>query len=131
MFSELAPIREIRGQQGRSMDIKSRATQDRRNISRVIARLDCSFISGGVSHEAVIVDLSLKGAFLSSNFLPPNGSTITVEIKPPAVKMALSFNCTVLRGTWVMAEQGKRSRFGIRFTASHPDLLILISKLSR
>lgn len=111
------------------MTIKSRVTQDRRNASRVMARLDCRFISEGVSHDAVIVDLSLKGAFLSSKFLPPNGSTITVEIKPPAVKKPVSFDSKVLRGTWVMSDQGKRGRFGIRYSASNPELLVLIGRL--
>ena len=94
-----------------------------------MARLDCCFKSGGTRHDAVIVDLSLKGAYLSSEFLPSSGSTITVVIQPPAVKKTLSFDGTVLRGTWVMTEHGKRGRFGVRFAGTSPDLLTLIGKL--
>jgi hypothetical protein len=110
------------------MTINSRATQDRRKTSRVIARLDCSFTLEGTRHEAVIVDLSMKGALLSSKFLPKTGSTISIAINPPAVRKMLSIDCTVLRGTWVMADQGKRSRFSIRFEGAGPELLLLISK---
>ncbi len=96
-----------------------------------MARLDCCFISGGTRHDAVIVDLSMKGAFLSAKALPSNGSTITVELKPPAVKKPLSFQAAVLRGTWVMSEHGKLGRFGIRFAATPTDLIPLISRLNR
>ena len=44
------------------MAIRNRARQDRRNLSRVIVRLDCQFTHEGVTHKAVMVDLSLKGA---------------------------------------------------------------------
>jgi hypothetical protein len=129
MFYWLTPIRQVYTSEDAKMTSGSRVTQDRRNTSRVMARIECFFTSGKTRHSAVIVDLSLKGAFLSSKFLPENGSSITVEIQPPAVKKALSFDGTVLRGTWVMSEQGKLGRFGIRFASNNPDLLILITKL--
>jgi hypothetical protein len=111
------------------MTINSRVNQDRRNTSRVMARLDCSFTSQETRYAAVIVDLSMKGAFLSSTFLPPTGSTITIELGPPAVKKPILFDCTVLRGTWVMSDQGKRGRFSIRFAGSNPELMLLISRI--
>ena len=111
------------------MTIKSRVSQDRRNTSRVMARLDCCLIIDGVSHKAVIVDLSMKGAFLSTKILPPNGSTVTVSIKPPAVKKELMFTGTVTRGTWVTSDHGKLGRFGVRFGTHPTDLLMLVSKL--
>ncbi|MDM7995022.1 MAG: PilZ domain-containing protein [Acidobacteriota bacterium] len=113
------------------MTIRSRATQDRRNVSRVMARLNCSYTSGEKKYDGVIVNLSLKGAFISSKFLPPEGSTVTVELKPPAVKKPLSFQSTVLRGTWAMSEHGKMGRFGIRFDVSNPDLMLLVARLHR
>jgi hypothetical protein len=112
------------------MAIKSRVSQDRRNTSRVMARLDCLLTVGGVDHKAVIVDLSMKGAFLSCNILPPGGSTITVTIRPPAVKKQLVFTGTVIRGTWVTSDHGRLGRFGIRFDAHSTDILLLISKLN-
>lgn len=117
--------------EGECMTIRSRVTQDRRNVSRVMARLNCRFTEGDKKWDGVIVDLSLKGAFISSKFLPANGSTVTVEIVPPAVKKPLSFQSTVLRGTWVMSEQGKMGRFGIRFDGSNPDLMLLVAGLHR
>jgi hypothetical protein len=129
MFYGTEPIRQVDASEDSNMTIKSRVSQDRRNTSRVMARLDCSFTSKGTRYAAVIVDLSMKGAFISSTFLPSTGSTITIELGPPAVKKPLSFDCTVLRGTWVMSDQGKRGRFSIRFSGPNPELMLLISKI--
>jgi hypothetical protein len=116
-------------QRGYAMTIQSRVSQDRRNTSRVMARLDCRFTFEGVSQKAVIVNLSLKGAFLSAKSLPPNGSTITVALNPPAAKKEIIFSGTVTRGTWAASEQGKISRFGIRFGTLPLDLIALINTL--
>jgi hypothetical protein len=110
--------------------IQSRVSQDRRNTSRIIARLDCGFTYAGVRYEAVLVDLSFRGAYVSSEFLPPNGSTIMVTLAPPAVKDELVFQATIIRGTWAMSEHGKRGRFGIRFSGASPELMLLISKMN-
>ena len=111
------------------MAIRSRATQDRRGISRVIARLDCQFIHEGVSRDAVIVDLSLKGAFLSSKYLPPKDSHVTVTVQPPQVGKKLVLEGKVIRGGQGMSEFGEMSRFGIQFSHSSLDLIELIKKL--
>jgi hypothetical protein len=95
-----------------------------------MARLDCSLAFDGKNHKAVMVDLSMKGAFLSSKILPPDGSTVTVTIKPPIVKKELVFTSTVTRGTWVSSDHGKLGRFGIRFDAHSTEFLMLISKLN-
>ena len=112
------------------MTIQTRVSQDRRNISRVMSRLDCHFTFEGKRHEAVIINLSMKGAFLSSPAMPPNGSNIIVEIRQPGVKKDLVFDGTVLRGTWVNSDHGKLGRFGIRVANAPIGLLALISKLN-
>jgi len=129
MFCQFAPIRQIYASKDMRMTIQTRVSQERRNTSRVIARLDCHFTIDGVSHKGVIVDLSLRGAYLSAKHLPPNGSDITVKIQPPAVKRDLVFDGKVIRGTWAMSEQGKLGRFGVRFSSPPPDLIPVISKL--
>lgn len=108
------------------MAIHSRATQDRRNISRVIVRMDCQFTHEGVNHKAVMVDLSLKGAFFSATFLPPNNSVVTVTLNPPAAPKPLVFEGTVIRGTWAMSDHGKRGRFGIKFAYAPPSFIALL-----
>jgi hypothetical protein len=95
-----------------------------------MARLDCHFTYEGVSQKAVIVNLSLKGAFISAQILPPTGNTITVTLGPPAVKKKIVFSGTVTRGTWANSEQGKISRFGIRFGTIPLDLMGLINSLN-
>jgi hypothetical protein len=110
--------------------IHSRATQDRRKISRVIARLDCQFTYEGITHKAVMVDLSLKGAFFSAAFLPPKDSHITVTLNSPATRKPLVFDGTITRGTWAMSDHGKLARFGIHFRYAPADLIALIGKLN-
>jgi hypothetical protein len=77
-----------------------------------------------------MVDISLKGAFFSARFLPPNGSTITVSLHSPASKKDLVFNGTVIRGTWATSDHGKLARFGIHFGFANSDLIALINKLN-
>ncbi|MBN1569019.1 MAG: PilZ domain-containing protein [Acidobacteria bacterium] len=111
------------------MTIQTRVSQDRRNASRIMSRLECNFTFEGKQHKAMILDLSMKGAFLSSAFMPPNGSHIIVEIQQPGAKKDLIFNGTVIRGNWGHSEHGRRGRFGIRFPDAPIGLLALISKL--
>lgn len=113
------------------MTIKSRVTQDSRTISRIATRLNCHFTNGGSRYEAVMIDLSMGGAFLSSKALPQTGSTIHVTIKNPALKKDLSLESVVMRGVWVDSDHGKLGRFGIRFVNTPLELLMLISSLSK
>ncbi len=111
------------------MVIQNRVTQDRRKISRVPARLPCRFSIKGESHEATLLDLSLNGAFLSSKFLPPNGSGIRVTLQTPSLKNPLDLDATVIRGNCVNSDHGSLSRFAIRFHSSSLDLMKLIQQL--
>jgi hypothetical protein len=111
-----------------NMAVQNHPTQDRRSLSRVIVLVDCQFTHEGVTHKAVMVDLSLKGAHFSATFLPPNGSIITVMLNSPVFKKTLVFDGTVLRGTWAMSDHGKRGRFGVRFSYAPVDLIALITK---
>ncbi len=110
--------------------ISSRVTQDRRANSRVMVRLDCQCTFNGVNYPAVIVDLSLKGAFLSAKFLPPVGSAVTVTLQTPHLRRDLTVEGSVARGTRVMTEHGEQGRFGIRFNNTPLDLVVLINKLA-
>jgi hypothetical protein len=83
-----------------------------------------------VRREAVVVDLSLKGAFLSSKFLPPKGGDVTLNLKVPLLKRTLMLDGKVIRGCWAMSDHGKLSRFGIRFSHASSDLIELINRLS-
>ena len=109
------------------MAIRSCAMHDRRNLSRVIVCLDCQFTFEGATHEAVMVDLSVKGAFLSAAFLPPQSSIITVTLNSPVTNKPLVFGGKVIRGTWAMSDHGKRGRFGITFVNAPLGLLGLMS----
>jgi hypothetical protein len=129
MFSNFAPIKQLDTGEDDSMTIQTRVSQDRRNVSRVMSRLDCHFTFEGKRHEAVIINLSMKGAFVSSPFLPSNGSNIMVEIRQPGVKKDLIFDGTVTRGTLVNSDHGMLGRFGIRVGNAPIGLLALISKL--
>jgi hypothetical protein len=112
------------------MAISSRATQDRRNISRLLVCLDCQFTYSGVTHKAVVVDFSLKGAYVSSSFLPPKDAVVTVNLISPVNGKPLEFNGTVIRGTWAMSDHDKIGRFGIRFDYASAELIALIAKMN-
>ena len=112
------------------MAIQSKVSQDQRFSSRVIAQLDCRMEYNGSIYDAVIVDLSQKGALIMA---PPMSSTdenIKITIKSKHLQKELILTGTVLRSTEVMTEQGKRRRFAMSFYESPLDLIILIGKLN-
>lgn len=90
----------------------SRVTKDRRNISRIATRFSCHFTYEGVSREAVVIDLSLKGALLSSKFMPPLGASVTLTMKLPSSKEPLKLEGKVIRGGWGMSDHGALGKFG-------------------
>ena len=105
-------------------------SQDRRTVSRFIVLLDCRFTYSGTNYSAVIVDISLRGALLSSKFRPPLGSDIVVTLQPHIPERELKLNGRVVRGDWGESTLGKFGRFGIRFENAPLDLVRLITKLS-
>ena len=111
------------------MAVTSRVLQDRRNISRISTRFNCRFDYEGVVRDAVVLNLSLKGALLSSRVMPPIDADVTMIMKPPGCKETLKLNGKVIRGGWGVSDHGAIGRFGVRFTTSSADLLTLISKL--
>jgi hypothetical protein len=111
--------------------IKSRVAKDVRSISRIAARLNCQLMHEGNKFEAVVLDISLNGAFLSSTHLPPTGSTVAIALKPPTSNHDLTLEGKVIRGTWAMSDHGKLGRFGIRFSHNSLDLIKLIGSLNK
>jgi len=116
---------EVCGRKAHQM--KNRVTQDRRNISRIGTRLDCHFVHEGARHAAVVVNLSLSGAFLSSKALPKIGDLVTLDLKLPATKKPIEVQGKVMRGTWANSDHGKLGRFGIRFSHKPLDLIQYIN----
>ena len=86
--------------------ISTRVSQDKRNVSRVPAHLKCQVVYDGKSHDATIVNISLKGAFLSSPLVPPIGSTIVLVVKSRELKAPLQLEATVVRGTQALSDHG-------------------------
>jgi len=77
-----------------------------------------------------MVDISLKGALISSKFLPPKQGHVTITLQTPHLKKPLILPGEVTRGDWTMSEHGKMGRFAIRFSHTPLDLIGLINKLS-
>ena len=111
------------------MAIRARNAYDFRTISRIIVRLDCDFTHEGVTHQAVMVNISLKGAFLSAEFLPPNNSAITVTLTSPVADKPIVLEGKVVRGTRVMTDHGMRGRFGVIFSYTPTGIISLITKV--
>ncbi|MEJ2111814.1 MAG: PilZ domain-containing protein [Acidobacteriota bacterium] len=112
------------------MAILSKVSQDQRFSSRVIAQLDCRMEYNNSVYDAVIVDLSQKGALVMAPSIPPTDENIKIIINSKHLQKELILTGTVLRSTEVMTEQGKRRRFALSFHESPLDLIILIGKLS-
>ncbi len=110
--------------------IYSRVTQDRRHVSSMTALLSCEFTFEQTIHKAVIVDISLRGAFLSSKILPPKGSLIKISLQSTALAKPLTLDGEVLRGETGWTEHGRAGRFAIRFLRPDTELIGLIKALS-
>ncbi len=111
--------------------ITSRVLRDQRRISRVPTNFRCHFKYEGNSREATVIDLSINGALLSSRFMPPIGSQVSVSLKPPASKDVIEMDAKVIRGGWGFSEHGAIGKFGVRFAHASPQLIALIPKLNR
>jgi hypothetical protein len=111
------------------MSISNRVVQDRRRYSRLSALLDCEFTYKELTHKAVIVDLSLNGALLSSKFLPPKGSIVKILLRSPHLEEPLALDGTVIRGAWNMSDHGELSRFAVQFDGLTLDLVKILNSL--
>ncbi len=111
------------------MTIRSRVTQDRRLLSRIPALLPCEFTYDNVTRQAVIVDLSLNGAFLSSKSLPPKDAPITISLFSTHLKKPLLLAGKIARRGWGTSEEGNIGRFGVRFDRVSPELINLLRAL--
>jgi len=120
----------MQAKEDKAIAVNSRITQDRRMISRVPARLNCRFTYEGISREAVIIDLSLNGAYLASKFLPPNGGSVKVTLNIPPSKNVLTLEGKIIRGGSTTSHHGSLSRFGIKFDRQSLDLIGLLTSLA-
>jgi hypothetical protein len=110
--------------------MKNRLIRDRRLISRVPARLGCRFTYQGIGRDAVIIDLSLNGAYLASKFLPPTGGDVSIALTTQASKCALTLEGKVVRGGESVSDHGTLSRFAVRFDRTSLELIKLINQLA-
>ena len=111
------------------MPIQSRVTQDRRMLSRIPALLPCEISYDRVTRQAVIVDLSLNGAFVSSKSLPPKDAPVTISLCSTYLKRPLLLDGKVARRGWGTSEEGDIGRFGVRFERVNPELISLLRAL--
>lgn len=111
------------------MSVKVRVVQDRRIVSRVVAQMECHCIIEGESHQAKVINLSLKGASLSSKYRPPKDSDVKIALKTSLIKKTLTMEGKIVRVSTGMSEQGYKYRFGVRFDYTPLELVELINKL--
>jgi hypothetical protein len=130
MFLQFAPIKQVDIGEDQRMTTQTHVIQDRRSTSRLMARLDCHFTFERIRYNAVVINLSLKGAFLSSAFMPPIGSSMLVQIREPGAKKSLVFDSTVIHVTRDNSNHGRLGGFGVRFGNAPAGLFSLINKLN-
>ena len=112
------------------MATRKRAGRDHGPVSRVIAYLNCEVTFDGVCHEGFVRDLSLNGAFLHANFVPPLGGAVLIKLAAPCLKNALVLKSKVVRTEVTWTERSRVNAFAIRFVHSSPELVELINKLA-
>jgi hypothetical protein len=110
--------------------IRSRAIQDKRKTSRITTYIDCRFEFSGKEYDAVILEISLKSAYLSSAYLPPLGRKITIVINVADMAKPLVLTGKVLRSGTIMSERNRLERFSVAFDSAPLDLIKLISKMA-
>jgi hypothetical protein len=111
------------------MAVRNKTLKDLRSNARITAFLDCQVIHENKTHDAVIADLSRKGALLASSFLPATGEKIGISIQSSLIKKHLSLSGTVGRCTRETSGQGEKGQFVVRFDQCPLDLVTLITKL--
>jgi len=111
------------------VSVRIRVVQDQRTVSRVLARMDCQCIIGGQSHDAQVINLSLKGAYLSAKFQPSQNAEVKIVLKTSLLKKTLTMEGKILRVGTGMSDNGHKHRFGVRFHYTPPDLAELFNKL--
>jgi len=104
--------------------------QDRRAAARVNAHLVCQFSFQKHDYEAMIKDISLKGAFLWSAFMPPVGSNVVITVQTPLLASPLVLEATVVRTDCSLNERGTAGSFAVIFNSSPLGLVKLISLLA-
>jgi hypothetical protein len=114
---------------GKYSAIKKGQVQDRRMHSRVVVRLGCQFTYDGVCRRASIMNISIKGALLSSSFSPPKGAFVTVTVQTPLLEQTLTLEGNVVRLEWDNSDRSGMCRFALVLTHTPLDLLKLISKV--
>ncbi len=111
------------------MTVHSRISKDRRSSSRVVELLDCYFRCGDSTYSAVILNLSQKGALLSSRFEVTKGKTVEITIHSEHLNRKLMLNGIVERSNRDWTECSQLKRFVVRFSHTPLDLLNLLGKL--
>ena len=102
--------------------------QDRRTNSRLESCVSCSFEWAGVAHDATLLDISLTGALLNSENIPPVGTEIVVVVGGAEMGRPVSIPARVVRGRW--GDRGKASRFAVRFNRVMTEVIRVISTLT-
>ena len=110
------------------MVVRKRILKDLRINARIHTLLDCRFIHEDITYNAVLMDLSQKGALLSSDFLPPTGGNIALIIQSTLIKKDLLLSGKVSPGERGKTEQGRKGRFVVQFDQTPLDLINLITK---
>jgi hypothetical protein len=100
--------------------------QDRRAISRLLVNMDCEFMYQDIKREAIITNLSLKGASLVSKCLPPIGTNISITLKTPLLEKTMTLAGKVTRSGFPVGSI--RGRFGISFGYTPLELVKFVTK---
>jgi hypothetical protein len=108
-----------------------RVVQDRRGVSRIPLMVPCEIEWSGKARKASLIDISLKGALLSADVVPPPGIVIRLSLQLPHLGVRFETEGHVMKscGNWKF--QHRVGRFAIRLLRTGPEVMALIGMLSR
>jgi len=104
---------------------------ERRLHTRFHTFLPCEGRCGELTFRATLLNLSMAGVLLSSDFNPPIGSSLTLTFAMPELKRPLSLEGQVVRVTIGTAKDQQVYRIGVRMKYVSPDSMRLVEAVAR
>jgi hypothetical protein len=104
--------------------------QDRRAFWRMPTFLSCEVRLGEATHAAFLLEISSRGAMVSSRCTPEKGGSITISLRVPELKKPISLAGNVIRTAQGVSDHGRICRSVVRFDRVSPDSMLLLKTLT-
>ena len=104
--------------------------QDRRAFWRMPTFLSCEVRLGTATYPAFLLEISSRGAMVSSRCTPERGGSITICLRIPEYKKTISLAGNIIRTAQGISDHGTICRSVVRFDRVSPDSMLLLKTLT-